>query len=589
MASKEPESQSVSDVAEEREQKAQRAARRDFIDSRIAELQEEIRKWRSDRNELSPISRLPPEVLSRVFIHHQQHRTSSHVKAFDWTKVAHVSRYWRDTALGCPELWSNITTSNSHWAQAMFERSKQAPISLSFWAYWDTKPQLAEMIKSAFSQPHRLKDLKITGHNDFVHQRLEELSPSTPILRSLVLECGPGYGQSRIPDNLLGGQAPMLRDLHWTGYQFSWSTISSISSSLTSLKLSNSIPRTSDNAPSPEAFFGGFQSMKNLRELDLDLNLPIHPLSTFLIIPLPQLESLTIRGSFRECGTVMKHFALPPALSAKFYIFNSPDDTEGDVMAFGNSISSSWLAGPLSNSSYGSSCRLECISVNSDLYRAIIEANNAPEMMELVDRTRDHPTLYLRLDKNTFLPELLAALPLNDVLALNLNSSCSSHELMPLSRLPSLHTIYAERYAAEDFVFYAKADPALDMTTPDSTSEPRSGSLTRFASVKRLVFESADFEGIDMDVFLDWLMMRYELGGEIESLELNGCVRLYGEDVDRIEEVVVDVDWDGDEIECYSDEEDDEDDGDYHDGCGMPGCTPSSTAFESKERRELDG
>ncbi|EAU82719.1 hypothetical protein CC1G_08876 [Coprinopsis cinerea okayama7 len=42
-------------------------ARRAWIDSRIAALEDEIRRWKSSRNELSVISHLPPEVLTRIF------------------------------------------------------------------------------------------------------------------------------------------------------------------------------------------------------------------------------------------------------------------------------------------------------------------------------------------------------------------------------------------------------------------------------------------------------------------------------------------------------------------------------------------
>ncbi|EAU82628.1 hypothetical protein CC1G_07910 [Coprinopsis cinerea okayama7 len=562
---------------------AQRAARRDFIDLRIAELEEEIRKWKSDRNELSDIARLPPEVLSRVFIHYQQlcaslSRISDFgriLRPFEWTQVTHVSRYWRDTALAFPELWSNIqATTNPRWAQVMFDRAKQAPISLTFSSNSSTRPELAEVIKDACSQHHRLKGLNVIGYNDFIRQMLEKLTSPAPNLQTLNLEYGGlpyvDLGRPSIPNNLLGGEAPSLRQLHLSGYQFSWATLLPISSRLTSFKL-NSMPRKADGFPGPDVdvFFQGMEAMRNLQELELNIKLPITPLSTFRVIPLPKLESLKLTGCFRECENVMRHLALPSSLRATFEVTHDVQDTDVNASTFGQTLSSSWLSGPLSDPP----CVIRDLVVDNNHYRARITGR--------LSGVYSPSVLNLTLNSNKFLSEVLAALPLNGVTNLGLMTGFTAKDLGTLSRLPSVRTVQTDRFASEEFFAYARRDPALNLvpTKPNKggtsknkakrkpkTSPPK---LTRFASVKRLVFECADFESIDIEHFLDWLMMRYELGREIESVKLYGCVRLYEDDVQRIEEVVVDVDWDGDEIEYYSDEEEEEDE-DH--GCGLPGC-----------------
>ncbi|KAG2012957.1 hypothetical protein CC2G_009903 [Coprinopsis cinerea AmutBmut pab1-1] len=585
MPAQDPTSPSVlpvsNDVAGER---AQRAARRDFIDLRIAELEEEIRKWKSDRNELSDIARLPPEVLSRVFIHYQQlcaslSRISDFgriLRPFEWTQVTHVSRYWRDTALAFPELWSNIqATTNPRWAQVMFDRAKQAPISLTFSSNSSTRPELAEVINDACSQPHRLKGLNVIGYNDFIRQMLEKLTSPAPNLQTLNLEYGGlpyvDLGRPSIPNNLLGGEAPSLRQLHLSGYQFSWATLLPISSRLTSFKL-NSMPRKADGFPGPDVdvFFQGMEAMRNLQEVELNIKLPITPLSTFRVIPLPKLESLKLTGCFRECENVMRHLALPSSLRATFEVTHDVQDTDVNASTFGQTLSSSWLSGPLSDPP----CVIRDLVVDNNHYRARITGRLSGIYSPLV--------LNLTLNSNKFLSEVLAALPLNGVTNLELMTGFTEKDLGPLSRLPSVRTVQTDRFASEEFFAYARRDPALNLVpikpNKGGTSsknkakrKPKMSApkLTRFASVKRLVFECADFESIDIEHFLDWLMMRYELGREIESVKLYGCVRLYEDDVQRIEEVVADVDWDYDEIEYYSDEEEEEDE-DH--GCGLPGC-----------------
>ncbi|KAF8870621.1 hypothetical protein BD779DRAFT_520592 [Infundibulicybe gibba] len=59
------------------------------------------------RNQFIPVARLPPEILSRIFVF-----TTQMVRPEDWTDAAriisHVCRRWREIALDCPKLWSHI-------------------------------------------------------------------------------------------------------------------------------------------------------------------------------------------------------------------------------------------------------------------------------------------------------------------------------------------------------------------------------------------------------------------------------------------------------------------------------------------------
>ncbi|EPS94230.1 hypothetical protein FOMPIDRAFT_1055261 [Fomitopsis schrenkii] len=66
-------------------------------------------------NALAPISRLPPEVLSEIFLQHVRH-CADHVGPYRppgvpvgrWIRVTHVSAHWRETALRCAVLWSHL-------------------------------------------------------------------------------------------------------------------------------------------------------------------------------------------------------------------------------------------------------------------------------------------------------------------------------------------------------------------------------------------------------------------------------------------------------------------------------------------------
>ena len=67
---------------------------------------------------------------------------------------------------------------------------------------------------------------------------------------------------------------------------------------------------------------------------------------------------------------------------------------------------------------------------------------------------------------------------------------------------------------------------------------------------------------------LDWAIMRCNYGVPIERMDIAECEEVFEKDVDRLREVVTDVEWDEWEGRDYSDEEEieDEDELEYEDG-----------------------
>ncbi|KAJ7044960.1 hypothetical protein C8F04DRAFT_520116 [Mycena alexandri] len=89
---------------------------------------EHVRKHRAI---ISPVRRLPPELLSEIFV------LSFDDKGPPW-HVGHICRSWRHTALSYPPLWSSIAISptssleNITGIQAQLLRSANAPLDI----YW---------------------------------------------------------------------------------------------------------------------------------------------------------------------------------------------------------------------------------------------------------------------------------------------------------------------------------------------------------------------------------------------------------------------------------------------------------------------
>ncbi|TFK64880.1 hypothetical protein BDN72DRAFT_774062, partial [Pluteus cervinus] len=108
------------------------------IDKEIAVLQESIRILHTFRNTFTPVYRLPPEVLTRIFvlfqhlIGHETYDSESDSALPQWAIVTRVSQHWRDVAVGCPNLWFHITDAYpKHMISQWLHRSKDIPLSIT--------------------------------------------------------------------------------------------------------------------------------------------------------------------------------------------------------------------------------------------------------------------------------------------------------------------------------------------------------------------------------------------------------------------------------------------------------------------------
>ncbi|EPS93079.1 hypothetical protein FOMPIDRAFT_1101941, partial [Fomitopsis schrenkii] len=87
-----------------------------------------IRAINTQINALAPVSRIPPELLSKIFLHTAGHRANpaSRPQSRDWIRVTHVCRHWRETALQCAALWSHVDVPAL--PEQFLVRSKDAPL-----------------------------------------------------------------------------------------------------------------------------------------------------------------------------------------------------------------------------------------------------------------------------------------------------------------------------------------------------------------------------------------------------------------------------------------------------------------------------
>lgn len=114
------------------------------IDSQIAHLQAELTTHIArtkaticalyeQRNALSPMSRLPEELLCQIYFALQQHRDPQGLRG--WKVVTAVSRAWRAAAMASPSLWATVDCGYTSLKDAdiAFERSGSSGLRIRGW------------------------------------------------------------------------------------------------------------------------------------------------------------------------------------------------------------------------------------------------------------------------------------------------------------------------------------------------------------------------------------------------------------------------------------------------------------------------
>ncbi|KAJ3540122.1 hypothetical protein NMY22_g4437 [Coprinellus aureogranulatus] len=130
------------------------------LDARIYALEVELAHLKQRRNTLSAISRLPPEIYSKIFVSSipgTGNEDPTERILIQAMSVSHVSHTWRSIAVACPELWGilhvNLRTS-AEILNLTLERSQHAPIYLDIDVYASSQGP-SEAVISALSNMAR--------------------------------------------------------------------------------------------------------------------------------------------------------------------------------------------------------------------------------------------------------------------------------------------------------------------------------------------------------------------------------------------------------------------------------------------------
>ena len=129
-------------------------------------------------------------------------------------------------------------------------------------------------------------------------------------------------------------------------------------------------------------------------------------------------------------------------------------------------------------------------------------------------------------------------------------------------KLPLLERVCLESYAPQSYAPHSFLE-ALVYKTEAAEKSKTAYHIVSFPNLRYIHLEGANFfptspMSFSVDMLLDCLMERCERNAEIEVLRLDECYFISPDDVKRLEEIVVDVIWDG--VQQRASEEESEED-----------------------------
>ena len=534
----------------------------------IPDLEESARAIKSRRNELSPISRLPVDILRKIFSLIEDTGDSSipysDRRPESWTNFSQVSQHWRSSALSAPQLWTKIPLSYPRWAEEMLIRSKMDKLIIrSSRPLEMSNPKTIETIRSCFHEMNRVEEIDLTAREPYPLTKIlpGNFSKSAPQLRTLCIR-----NHSSNPTFLFHQQfynTERLQHVKLINCTINWET--RLLTGLTRLTLENSIANSSIFQ-----FFHALQRMPVLIELHLKHSIPDESkgLSTYPVVELPCLRVLHIWSSAKRLTVALRHITFPHSAMLKLFC----GDEEFTQTSFSNFLSvldTNFLSslvirkvtaipkltvGRKSGSRLYMNDNIEfylwTTTINQDCFPSLISQSQ----LQLVLRW---PSRWPQSFESAFTCAFNA---MNLHFLTQLRLSTEEYIDNPYTwintcgKLPLLEWVYVQSYATHSFLeaMVYKADQSktayFDVSFPKLRYIHLNGTefmKKTISAIFEQIFLTEYVSSISVDMLMDCLMERYERNAEVQVLRLEDCYNISFNDVERLREIVVDVIWDG--------------------------------------------
>ena len=533
---------------------------RSIIDRDIARLEESIRALKSRRNEMSPISRLPVEILCNIFsliedkcIFYSSRNPKS------WINFSQVSRHWRLSALSAPELWTNIPLTYPRWAQEMLIRSKMAKLTIRSGFSFDTShPKAIETVRSCLYEMNRVEELKLTRISGLkLEEIFRDVPKSAPQLHTLCIErYSPHFPIYSIDEDFLC-DTERLQRVELINCEISWD--SQLLTGLTRLHLEDCLKANS----SITQFLHALQRMPALTDLRLIYSIPDESEGppTYPVIDLPCLRVLHISSDVSALTTVLHHITIPNSAILNITCGEN-QSTQIDFSNFLSVLATKFLSSLIIRrlslramdevTTNGLGFSLWTTAVIQDFF--LSSQISRPQLELVLTWPSPHPHNHVKALTCAFdamgLP-FLTQLHISTFDYIDSQTWVKTFGKLPLLKRVSVHG--SAPYSFLEALVYKAEAAEKSKTAYRKVSFPK----LRHIELEGTEFFATGPRSISVDMLLDCLMERCERKAEVRMLHLDNCYYISSDEVERLNEIVVDVIWDG--IEQGVSEED----GDY--------------------------
>ncbi|ETW76406.1 hypothetical protein HETIRDRAFT_480534 [Heterobasidion irregulare TC 32-1] len=288
-------------------------SRREAIDSEIRALKARLAILKSQRNTVALISQLPTEILTHILslLRLDGRHDSSRLKA------THVCRRWREVALACPYLWSEVTSLRRlNGILELIRRAKNVDLTFDIDETFPTTNVILGQLVTHIGRTQTLK-LEIDYRNwRWCNSLL--MSKPAPALQSLQLVSTTDI-EYQLPSDMFMGTCPPLRSLSLRRCFVNFSS-PLFHCELTHLTLIDICAFVDEE----NGFTKNYTTelLNALRELpcllELHISRPSPPwvvvdsnLASHATIPLPHLKLLYLEAHVNYCSGLVSHFVLP--------------------------------------------------------------------------------------------------------------------------------------------------------------------------------------------------------------------------------------------------------------------------------------
>ncbi|KAG1861705.1 hypothetical protein F4604DRAFT_1787914 [Suillus subluteus] len=501
------------------------------IDKDIAALVASLSILRSRRNTLASVFSLPPEILVMIFTYTAEDANfniyADIIPRSTGTPtsmiVTHVCRHWRQVALECPSLWTFIDHLPVPWIAIMLERSKEAALVVKYSIPPTLECYIVGPLVQLLSQLPRIEVLKLHTYSNVVHHVFDCLSSQpAPLLQQFRYDVLGSYEPvTTVSETIFQGHAPLLRSVELDGCIFILT--SRTFSGLQTLDLKQYDPphltlsqilSALRRMPDLELL-----ALRLLRRISVDTEL-------FDQVPLTRLRNLALDGcQIQNAVSLFSHLVLPVDVKIALSLteIESPQSLSDLFSAIHKDPDGSFpiirsLCASFSHNTVG-------VQFSTSLaHKSEYSLNIRDSDKRLSIQLRGFSNPAIIFDMCRMVPHCkIQGLSISTSLRLSQNFWCAG-----FADLLELESIYLKGTPISGFI--------LALTT--------AGVSVAYPFLRTLELESIDIGSDEHDGLQEIARRRAKGGVDIQKLRLTGCWNVTEANVQLLESVIGDVDWD---------------------------------------------